>query len=72
MPRHDPGLGASDAALGPDPNGYPDALTPEQAADAAVTCQFLGKTFHKDDTICYQQSVWQCTAGGWFNTQNAC
>lgn len=65
-------LGAADADLGEDPNAYPHALTQAHAESAAVVCQFLGHTFHKDDKICYQGAVWKCTAGGWEKTGTQC
>ena len=72
MPRFDPCSNIDFDVLGPDPNAYPLALTAIQAAEAAVTCQFLGKTFHLNDEICYSGTVWRCTAAGWSETETQC
>jgi hypothetical protein len=55
-----------------DPNMLRDPQTPEDRAALAVTCLFLGKTFHENDTICYRGGVWRCGAEGWEKTGSHC
>ena len=72
MKLHHVGLGGADNLLGPNPNDHAKAPKAFVAGAEGDTCQFLGRTFHDGDTICYQRGVWVCRSGAWVATGEAC
>ena len=73
MPSHHPGLGPADAALKPDPNNYPDALTPEQAESrrsrhVPVFGQDVPRGRYRSSTV----SKGGCTADVYLTPRQAC
>lgn len=54
----------------PTPADAPKARTLQEKLLAALTCQYLGKTYYEGDTITYKDGEWHCHQGEWVKAED--